>query len=124
MNKGSVGVVVALFVVGNSGCVLSAHSMKRYSGARVPPEIYRQVRDGETTKDWLIERLGPPTAVVDRGDDMQDLTYETSNRVENHVDILLLVSLDNSVDHVEQCVFEMKNDVLQRHYRKSVHRPD
>ncbi len=120
MIKRSAGIVVLLIVAGNSGCVLSASSFKNTSGSTVSPEILTQINDGETTRDWLIDHLGHPTSTADRGDGMEDLTYEAVTRVVEHFSVFLLVSIEKSVDQVEQWVFELKDDVVHRHHRNEV----
>ncbi len=122
MIKWSTGVVVGAWLVCCGGCVLSASSVRTTSGSSVPRDVFRQVKDGETTRGWLIENLGQPIAAEDRGDGMEDLVYEITNRVEEHFSVFLLVSLETSIDRVEQWVFEMKDDVVQRHHRNTIRR--
>ncbi len=120
MIKRSARIVVLLIVAGNSGCVMSLTSFKNTSGSTVSPDILTQIKDGETTKDWLIDHLGQPTATADRGDGMEDLTYEAVTRVVEHFSVFLLVSIEKSVDHLEQWVFELKDDIVHRHHRNKV----
>ena len=120
MLKRGTRIVVLLIVAGNSGCVMSLSSFKNTSGSTVSPDILTQIKEGETTKDWLIDHLGQPTATEDRGDGMEDLTYEAVTRVVEHFNVLLLLSIENSVDRVEQWVFELKNDIVHRHHRNTV----
>ena len=120
MIKRGAQIVVLLMVAGNSGCVMSLSSFKNTSGSTVSPDILTQIKEGETTKDWLIDHLGQPTATEDRGDGMEDLTYEAVTRVVEHFNVLLLLSIENSVDRVEQWVFELKNDIVHRHHRNTV----
>ncbi len=119
MIKRGTRIVVLLIVAGNSGCVMSFSSFKNTSGSTVSPDILTQIKEGETTKDWLIDHLGQPTATEDRGDGMEDLTYEAVTRVVEHFNVLLLLSIENSVDRVEQWVFELKNDIVHRHHRNT-----
>ncbi len=120
MIKRGAQIVVLLMVAGNSGCVMSLSSFKNTSGSTVSPDILIQIKEGETTKDWLIDHLGQPTATEDRGDGMEDLTYEAVTRVVEHFSVLLLLSSENSVERVEQWVFELENDVVHRHHRNTV----
>ncbi len=120
MIKRGTRIVVLLIVAGNSGCVMSLSSFKNTSGSAVSPDILTQIRDGETTKAWLIDHLGQPTATEDRGDGMEDLTYEAVTRVVEHFSVLLLLSSETSVERVEQWVFELKNDIVHRHHRNNV----
>ena len=120
MIKCGARIAVLLIVAGNSGCVMSMSSSKNTSGSTVSPDILIQIKEGETTKGWLIEHLGQPTATADRGDGMEDLTYEAVTRVVEHFSVLLLLSIENSVDRVEQWVFELKNDIVHRHHRNTV----
>ena len=113
-------IVVLLIVACNSGCVMSLSTFKNTSGSTVSPDILAQIQEGETTKDWLIDHLGQPTATEDRGDGMEDLTYEAVTRVVEHFRVLLLLSIDKSVDQVEQWVFELKDDIVHRHHRNTV----
>ena len=122
MNKGIAGVFIVLLVGSSGGCVLSASSFTTTSGSGVPGEVFREVRDGQTDRAWLIEHLGEPTASQDRGQGLEDLIYEVSSRVEEHFNVLLLVSLDSSIEIVEQWTFELKDNVLQRHHRNTIRR--
>ncbi len=120
MIKRGTRIVVLLIVAGNSGCVMSLSSFKNTSGSTVSPDILTQIKEGETTKDWLIDHLGQPTATEDRGDGMEDLTYEAVTRVVQHFNVLLLLSSENSVERVEQWVFELKDGIVHRHHRNKV----
>ncbi len=123
MKQGIAGLSLILLAACSGGCVLSAHSIRSYSGSRVSAEVFRQVNDGETAREWVIETLGPPTVVEDRGDGMEDLIYEATRRVDEHFNVLLLVSLENSFERVEQWIFELKDGVVHRHYRRTIHLP-
>ncbi len=120
MIKHGARIVVLLIVAGNSGCVMSISSFKNTSGSTVSPDVLTQIKEGETTKDWLIDHLGQPTATADRGDGMEDLTYEAVTRVVEHFSVLLLLSSETSVERVEQWVFELKNDIVHHHHRNKV----
>ncbi len=120
MIKRGARIVILLIVVGNSGCAMSLSSFKNTSGSTVSVDILTQIEDGETTKGWLIDHLGQPTTTEDRGDGMEDLTYEAVTRVVEHFSVLLLLSSENTVERVEQWVFELKNDIVHRHHRNQV----
>ena len=120
MIKRGAQIVVLLMVAGNSGCVMSLSSFKNTSGSTVSPDILIQIKEGETSKDWLIDHLGQPTATEDRGGGREDLTYEAVTRVVEHFSVLLLLSSENSVERVEQWVFELENDIVHRHHRNTV----
>ena len=120
MIKRGTRIVVLLIVAGNSGCIMSLSTFENTSGSIVSPDILTQIKEGETTKDWLIDHLGQPTATEDRGDGMEDLTYEAVTRVVEHFRVLLLVSIEKSVDQVEQWVFELKDDIVHRYHRNEV----
>ena len=120
MIKRGTRIVVLLIVAGNSGCIMSLSTFENTSGSIVSPDILTQIKEGETTKDWLIDHLGQPTATADRGDGMEDLTYEAVTRVVEHFRVLLLVSIEKRVDQIEQWVFELKDDIVHRHHRNEV----
>ena len=123
MKRGIAGLSLTFLAACSGGCLLSAHSIKTYSGSRVSAELFKQVADGQTTREWLIETLGQPTVAEDRGDGMEDLIYEATRRVDEHFNVLLVVSLESSVERVEQWIFELKDGVVHRHYRRIVHLP-
>jgi hypothetical protein len=120
MMKRGAQIMALLTVAGNSGCVMSLSSFSNTSGSTVSPAILIQITDGETTKDWLIDHLGQPTVTEDRGDGMEDLTYEAVTRVVEHFSVLLLLSSESSVERAEQWVFELKNGIVHRHHRNMV----
>lgn len=120
MIKRGTRIVVLLIVAGNSGCIMSLSTFENTSGSIVSPDILTQIKEGQTTKDWLIDHLGQPTATADRGDGMEDLTYEAVTRVVEHFRVLLLVSIEKRVDQIEQWVFELKDGIVHRHHRNEV----
>jgi len=120
MIKRGTRIVVLLIVAGNSGCIMSLSTFENTSGSTVSPGILTQIKEGQTTKDWLIDHLGQPTATADRGDGMEDLTYEAVTRVVEHFRVLLLVSIEKRVDQIEQWVFELKDGIVHRHHRNEV----
>ncbi len=111
---------VLLIVACNSGCMMSLSSFKNTSGSSVSSDILVQIHDGETTKEWLIDHLGQPTATEDLGDGMEDLTYEAVTRVVEHFSVLLLLSSEKSVERAEQWIFELKDGIVLRHHRNMV----
>lgn len=119
MDPRYIGALLILVAAGNSGCVFAARSHTTVTGNDVTRELFDAVVDGETKKDWILENLGPPTVTVDRGDGMEDLKYESSQRIEERASILLLLDVRSCVDRTETCVFELKNNVVLKHYRVS-----
>ena len=111
-----------LLGVGNGGCILVASSRVDVTGSYVSPEVFGLIKDGETSRDWLISHLGTPTKVEDRADGMDDVIYEHAERIREHASAFLLFSFDRNVDRTQQCIFEMKDDIVQRHYRRYVDR--
>ena len=103
-----------------SGCMISASSRSTTSGNYISPQIYDRVEDSQTTKDWLLDHFGPATETIDRGDGMEDMIYECTERVREHASIIFLISVSNAQQRTEQAVFELKDGIVQQHYRKFV----
>ena len=122
MNVRNAGLLVILVLLSNSGCAVVVSSRVTLTGAYISEELIRQVEDHETTRQWLLENLGEPTLIDDKGDGMEDFTYECTERVKEHASVLFLFSFNSSVDRMAQCVFELNNGIVQMHYRRTARR--
>lgn len=70
-----VGVALALMALG--ACRSASPSE---TGIRLGEETLKQFQPGETTEDWLISVIGPPTSRTDRADGISVLRYSTESK--------------------------------------------
>jgi hypothetical protein len=80
-----------------------------------PPEsVLEAIREGETTREWVIDALGLPLTRQMREDGREVLTYSFVEVEERRTDVLFLIHTGGQTTHVLELVFEIENGVVIR----------
>ena len=106
-------VATAVVVV---GCVV-CDSDVRYTG--VADETLKQVKCGQTTRDWLVATFGEPTEqhATDAGTEI--LSYRCTRKQDSSVVVLPFVIVDDEKETEHTVSFEIKDGVVQRYWKKT-----
>ncbi|MEN6575269.1 MAG: hypothetical protein ABFD90_02915 [Phycisphaerales bacterium] len=118
--KAAILVLSILAAVMLTGCI-SSHSDVKYGskGPAVGSATLRQVKCGETTKDWLLTVLGEPTRATQTANGSEVLTYEYTKNIESDVSFCIFFDADDRREERTIYVFELENGVVTRYWKES-----
>jgi hypothetical protein len=121
MEKRNIGrLVLTLIVVGAflpvAGCFIwNSDVSYGEKGAPLSGCTLKQVKCGETTRDWLVVTLGQPSeqSTSDAGTEL--LKYKYSKTEENNV-VMPFVIVNDEKKRVQTVYFELKDGIVQRYW--------
>lgn len=118
--KAAILVLSILAAVMLTGCI-SSHSDVKYGskGPAVGSATLRQVKCGETTKDWLLTVLGEPTRATQTANGSEVLTYEYTKNIESDVSFCIFFDADDRREERTIYVFELENGIVTRYWKES-----
>ena len=106
-----------------AGCFI--HDSKvSYSdkGAPVSDHTLRQIKCGETTKDWVVATLGAPSEQTTTDNGIEILKYRYGKKQDSDTVILPFVIIDDQ-KQIEQTVYlEVKDNVVRRYWQENTRR--
>jgi len=120
MMKAGMLILSVLATVMLTGCI-SSHSDVKYGpkGPAVGSATLRQVKCGETTKDWLLTVLGEPTRSTQAADGAEVLAYEYTRNIESDVSFCIFFDADDRREERTVYVFELEDGVVTRYWKES-----
>jgi len=99
-----------------AGCVISDSSV-RYSG--VENSQLRQIKQGITTKDQLVEIVGEPTEQSMTDDGAEILKYKCTTTKDNQfVMFPPPIVIDDKKETEHTIVFKIRDGIVQRHWKE------
>ena len=99
-----------------AGCLVSDSSV-RYSG--VENSQLRQIKQGITTKDQLVEIVGEPTeeSISENGDEI--LKYRCTTTKDNQFVLFPPpIVIDDTKETEHTVVFKIRDGIVQRHWKE------
>lgn len=120
MMKAGILVLLILAALMLTGCI-SSHSDVKYGskGPAVGSATLRQVKCGETTKDWLLTVLGEPTRATQTANGSEVLTYEYTKTIDSDVSFCIFFDADDRREERTVYVFELEDGVVTRYWKES-----
>ncbi|MEE8399496.1 MAG: hypothetical protein V3S89_10855 [Desulfobacterales bacterium] len=119
----STQVVALAFFIGFvfMGCasIVSHDSRTTYGHHRSAPaqDTLRQIRPGETTKEWVLQTFGTPTSEKRLDDGAEILRYEYTHTTRNRFHLLFIINIDNSRVVKENLYIEVRDGIVKRYWR-------
>lgn len=100
-----------------TGCVV-LHTDEHYTG--VENKMLREVKCGQTTKDWIVATFGEPSeqCLTDQGTEV--LRYKCTRTKDNKFVMFpppIVIKDDGQVVHV--VAFEVKDGIVQRYWKET-----
>jgi hypothetical protein len=100
-----------------AGCVV-VETDEKYTG--VEDQTLKQVKCGQTTKDWIVATFGEPSEqlMTDRGTEI--LKYKCIRKKDNQFVMFpppIVIKDDGQVEHI--VAFEVKDGIVQRYWKKT-----
>jgi hypothetical protein len=100
-----------------AGCVV-VQSDEHYTG--VENEMLKQVKCGQTTKDWIVATFGEPSeqSATDQGTEI--LRYKCTRKKDNKFVLFpppIVIKDDGKVEHT--VAFELRDGIVQRYWKET-----
>ncbi len=115
----SVAASVFASVMFLSCAVVSHHSHTTPGSRRSAPgeSTLRQIRPGETTREWVLHTLGRPTSEKAIGEGAEMLRYEYTETVKSKFGLLFVIDIDTSTEERESLYIELQDGIVERYWR-------
>jgi hypothetical protein len=104
-------------LVAMSGCI-SNHSDVTYGpeGPAVSAKTFRQVKAGQTSKEWLLGVFGEPTRTARTPDGAEVMTYIYTRKVNSNFSFPPFLDLDGTKEQRTTYYFELRNGVVAKRW--------
>lgn len=119
MTKAGMSVLLALAAMTLVGCI-SSHSDVSYGpkGPAVGSDTLRQVKCGQTTKEWLLATMGEPSRATPASSSPEVLTYEYTKKIDSDVSFCIFFDADDRREERTVYVFELENGIVTRYWKE------
>lgn len=115
-NETALFVLLVIMSILLAGCVISDSSV-RYSG--VENSQLRQIKQGITTRDQLVEIVGEPTEQSTTEDGAEILKYKCTMTKDNQLVVFPPpIVIDDKKETEHTVVFKIRDGIVQRHWRE------
>jgi len=109
--------LLILFVL--SGCISGRSDISYGSkGPAVGAETLRQVKLGETSKEWLLCTLGEPSSERGTSEGREILKYQYTKKVDSSFEISPFLDLDDKKEEHTTLYFEVKDGVVTNFWKE------
>jgi len=127
MEKHGIHKLILMIVIASAlvpgGCFI--HDSKvSYSdkGAPVSDHTLKQIKCGETTKDWVVATLGTPSEQTTTDNGIEILKYRYGKKQDSDTVVLPFLIIDDQ-KQIEQTVYvEVKDNIVRRYWQESTRR--
>jgi hypothetical protein len=114
---GALGFCLAAMLT-TSGCITSRADVTY--GPKGPPaghSTLRQVKVGQTSKEWLLGTLGEPTRVTQTAEGTEILTYEYTKTVDGDFKVFLLLNSRDRREERTVYTFELRDGIVTKYWK-------
>jgi outer membrane protein assembly factor BamE (lipoprotein component of BamABCDE complex) len=103
-----------------AGCVSSQSDVTYGStGPAIRGDTLRQIRIGQTNKEWLLGTLGEPSRSSQTSDGTEILTYVYTKKVDSRFDFCPFLDTHDRREEQTMYVFELQNGVVSKFWKES-----
>ena len=117
-----VSIGLALVLAGTllaSGCLVSKNDVTYGpKGPAIGAGTTRQIKLGQTSKEWLLDRLGEPTSETETAEGTQLLKYVYTKKIDGKFVLFPVLVLDNNKETRTVYYFEIKDDAIIRYWKE------
>jgi hypothetical protein len=115
---GKTGLFVALLAVALliTGCVV-CETDEQYTG--IENDTLKQVKCGQTTRDWVVETFGEPSEQILTDDGGEILKYKCVRKKDNKFVMFpppIVIRDEKDVEHT--VAFEVREGIVQRYWKE------
>jgi len=113
--------VLALCLAGlltTSGCIQGRADITY--GPKGPPaghSTLKQVKVGQTSKEWLLGTLGQPTRVTQTSEGTEIMTYEYTKKIDSDFEVFLLFDMKDKREERTVYTFELTNGIVTEYWK-------
>lgn len=114
------GLVLSFLLTGTLVGCISSHSDVTYGakGPAIRSDTLRQIKCGQTTKDWVLAVLGEPTRCARTSDDTEVLTYEYTKKIDSDLSFFIFFNADDRREERAIYVFEIEDGIVAKYWRE------
>jgi outer membrane protein assembly factor BamE (lipoprotein component of BamABCDE complex) len=112
-------VLLALAALALTGCI-SGRSDVTYGpkGPAVGRDTLRQIKVGETSREWLLGTLGEPTRTARTPEGTEVLTYVYTKKIDSDFDVFLVLDIDEKREERTVYTFEVNDGVVTNYWKE------
>ncbi len=101
------------------GCLIQSDARVSYgpSGKPVSEGMLRQIKPGETTREWIVAALGEPARANDVGKTGEILMYEYVRKERASLGVFLLLQSSASNEKCSTLYIELDDGVVKRYWQ-------
>jgi outer membrane protein assembly factor BamE (lipoprotein component of BamABCDE complex) len=100
----------------SSGCLVAGTSSTTYSGTKVAPNTFDQIKPGVTTLGWVHATLGDPASKTQDKDD-EVWKYTCKERSDSSSAVFLIFAGTSSKETINNVFIEFKDGVVINKWR-------
>jgi len=115
----SITVLCGMLGLALCGCI-SGRSDVSYGpkGPAVGAETLRQIKAGQTSKEWVLGTLGTPTSVTATPEGTEILKYEYTKKVDSDIDVFLFLEFDDKREERTVYYFEIADGIVTKFWKE------
>ena len=116
---GSIVVLCGMLGIVLAGCI-SGRSDVSYGpkGPAVGHETLRQIKVGQTSKEWVLGTLGTPTSETATPEGTEILKYVYTKKVDSDIDVFLFLEFDDKREERTVYYFDIANGIVTKFWKE------
>lgn len=99
-----------------TGCSIADRVSYEDSEGKIPEEVFTEIDNGKTEKQWVVNQLGEPFAKAYGTDNSELFTYRLTRAHTKHASLLLFLRYNGVERDVEYFHVVFNNDIVKKHW--------
>ena len=106
------------FVIGAllTGCSIADRVSYEDSEGKIPEEVFAEIKNGKTQKQWVVNQLGEPFASAYGSDNSELFTYRLTRAHIKHASLLLFLRYNGVERDVQYFHVVFDNNIVKKHW--------
>ena len=101
-----------------TGCLFTASNKESGSGTKVADETFKQIKEGQTSEEWVRATLGPPTSDTTMQNGGHILKYTYTEKRESSGAVFLIFGGHNEQTVEHNAFFEIRDGKVTKAWRQ------
>lgn len=99
-----------------TGCAIADRVSYEDSEGKIPEEVFAEIDNGKTQKQWVVNQLGEPFAKAYDTDNSELFTYRLTRAHTKHASLLLFLRYNGVERDVEYFHVVFNNNIVKKHW--------
>lgn len=99
-----------------TGCTIADRVSYEDGEGKIPQEVFADVKNGKTQKQWVVNQLGEPFAKAYGTDNSELFTYRLTRAHTKHASLLLFLRYSGVERDVEYFHVVFNNNTVKKHW--------